>query len=189
MSNSIVVEMRDVKPIANIAFPDYSGRKARIDIRESYSYNTSDLNWSGGSKTSVVALKWNGTSFNKVELPPIFFLSKDSYSGDIPLDGMLVEHVQFCGTDLGLRFVVHPQSIFLARFLPNKPAISDDERFVLQTHKSLKASYRNDEYARKYGRNWPIIVQKVKEKLIAQGLLKANSAGFTQITIKGENAL
>jgi len=204
---TITVRPADIRAIIDATYPDYKGPHAKVEVRANAEYHDYQLNWSGGSITYLKALQvaapgYSNAGFNVVDLRTIWG-SGQGYKGAIPVDVMLVEHVIFCGKDLGVRCIVSPGSQFLPRLsLPPVVELSRDEVIVLSAHKQLKGGhYRDAAYARAaegvhYGPGprppkafSDKTVAQVVEALAARGLLKVNKAGASQITVEGRNAL
>ncbi len=111
---------RDVATIVEAAYPEYTGRKFSLVFKERYYMNDY---WSGGSRTYVTALKLENGRLG-LSSPDVAaqnpFNQKAHVEFDIPKNVMLVEHVFFCGKDLGIRIIIHPDSIFIPKLLPKK---------------------------------------------------------------------
>jgi hypothetical protein len=88
---------------------------------------------------------------------------------------------------------VHPAS--MAPLLPAPaPALAFEETAVLYAHRALKSAARRDYYRSPYyslGGGAPDAIEPERwiPGLVAKGLLKQNSAGATQITTEGRNAI
>lgn len=186
----INVNIKDIKEIVEKTFPNYNGKKAIIEIIEKYSISSVDLNWSGGSKTEVVILKYENDNWRIIELTNISPWKYQEWTGIIPINVMIVEHKYFCGTDMGIFCYINPASQFLPqKFIMDYVQISDEERFVLEVHRSYISSYRNEEYRRKWGSNFEEKLTTIKTQLVNKKLLNINSKGSTSITISGKNAI
>lgn len=137
--------------IARAAFPGYAGRKYEIKATESF--GTGDNHWSGGSRTyqalvsrtnqQVVTLPQCGTPFDATK--------PGTYA--IPPGVIVVEHVYFCGKDLGIRFLVRPDEA--AGFLPSAPTdeLSLTEKTVIAYTIGRIASYNGDDRCRQAQRD------------------------------------
>lgn len=104
------------KLIAKLAFPDYRGRKIFIEPQR-YPLNCASY-WEGGSRSYFVFVRLADKSVSQ-EVPAQSGFDKP-VSGikevTIPEGFVCVEHVYFCGKDLGLRVHVNPEN--LAALLP-----------------------------------------------------------------------
>lgn len=189
MSTTIAVKASDIRPIIEAAFPDYRGNKASVRIQESIEYTAADLTWQEGSKTEVVVLRWNGGSFDALDLNRTFRSENTRIGGKIPDEAILVERTIFCGKYYaGIRCVVSPSCVYLPKLkLPQPVALTEEEIFVLSAHQQLKSSHRVTAYERSaltYGQ-----LNVAVDSLISRGLMKRNKLGATQITNEGKNAL
>ena len=100
----------EVVKVARLAFPDYRGRKFRIDATEKF--NISNSYWSGGTKSDYVAIKFPEMVI--VELPDVNPMRHPGYNRcfvNMMKDVIVVEHIIFCGHDCGLLVHVHPCNI------------------------------------------------------------------------------
>lgn len=118
MLPAIKVARQDVAAIVAATFPSYKGRKFRIAAKDAVSLQ--DLNWSGGTRSQYRGCTLDGKSSG----------AADGYNARAPWDNpaegatipipvgfALVEHVIFCGKDLGLRIYVNPAD--MPKLLPN----------------------------------------------------------------------
>lgn len=167
--------------IVRAAFPDYNGRK--FEIRTSETFGTGDNHWSRGSRTyqalvsrtneQVVTLPQCGTPFDKTQ-PGTY---------EIPHGVILVEHVYFCGRDLGIRFTVRPDEA--AAFLPPPPAddLSLTEQTVIAYTIGRVSSYNGEDRCRQAQRDGCRIPraawEEAQQALIAKGYLTKNRAATT----------
>jgi hypothetical protein len=103
-------EFPEIAAVISAAFPDYRGRKMSIEIRDKpldvRSY------WDGGSRSYFVFVRL--ADKRCVEMPaqsafdrPIAGAEKVS----LPAGIVCVEHVYFCGKDLGCRVYVNPSDV------------------------------------------------------------------------------
>lgn len=100
----------EVKQIARAAFPDYTGRKFRVEALAGA--KRLDSYWSGGSRNYFVllslatmrqvALPQNGTPFDAVGTLEL---------RELPINCALVEHCYFCGKDLGITVYARPENL------------------------------------------------------------------------------
>ena len=136
----IYTDTKEVRDIAAIAFPSYAGKKFAVDtiagnIRlDSY--------WSGGSRDFYALIDMatgrgipvpeNGTPFSNDG--QIFTLDR------FPANVALVQHTIFCGKDLGVTVLVHPDN--LNRFaLPAPVELTLNQKIVLAFTNERKSSY------------------------------------------------
>lgn len=97
------------KEVGLIAFPEYRGRKFRLEYRDSVTLH--GRYWSGGSKSDWMAVNLEtrqafAPEIGGFENPPQFGGLRSDPKIDIPPGVAIVEHVIFCGKDLGLRVYV-----------------------------------------------------------------------------------
>lgn len=188
-AQSIALKPSEIRPIIDATFPEYRGPKASVRIQATAEYSAADLCWQDGSKTEVKALRNINGELVVADLNTIPMTSAASFYGVIPPDFMLVEHVIFCGKDLGIRCVVSPDSVFLPKLLPAPVELTDDEVLVLSAHAQLKSGvYRAAAVGRVAGHDeqqFKVLV----ETLARRGLLSVNKLGASQITLDGKNAL
>ena len=185
-NQSIAIKPGQIRPIIDATFPEYRGPKASVRIQATAEYSAADLSWQDGSKTEVKALRNINGELVVADLNTIAMTNTASFYGVIPPDFMLVEHVIFCGKDLGIRCVVSPDSVFLPKLLPAPVELTDDDVFVLSVHAQLKSGYRKEVVDRRM--NGAAYYNTTCE-LVKRGLLSINKLGASQITIDGKNAL
>jgi hypothetical protein len=183
----IVVNAKDVSVVAQLAFPAYRGSKHQIQVTERYSVSASELCWSGGSVKQVVLLRQCEGQWQWQELTALSPWSGQTWSGQIPDDVLIVEHIEFCGKDLGLRYNVSPTSKFLegVPLLPPSVELSTEERTVLNILCGIKPSYRKGEYERAKLR--PAQVDATMASLVSKGLAKKTATGAVGATTEGRN--
>ncbi len=108
----------DVKPILAATFPSYRGRTFRLKLATSYHLENY---WSGGTKHYVRAVKFDEAGEILVSDPHHATTNPFNIAAhkdiDIPEDVVLVEHCIFCGKDLGIRFIVNPNSNLIPKML------------------------------------------------------------------------
>ena len=102
---SVKVSKKDVLPILKASFPGYTGRKFRVVPVERLTLY--DLNWSGGTRNQYVAVRFDGSSSHLVPTAP-WAEYREGAVVDIPEDVIVVEHSDFCGSDMGIRIYCHP---------------------------------------------------------------------------------
>lgn len=178
----------EVKAMARKVFPDYTGRKFKLD-NSGRPVNVTSY-WDGGSRdyftalnlntNQVMTVPQNGTPFDGGPIAP---------NGVIVPEGfMIAEHSIFCGKDTGITFYVNPKTS--TGFLPPVSSLTDCERVVLEFTSRYKNTYGGETNLRfKEARratqitvdNWDI----AKSDLMREGMLTLSGA----ITTKGKNAL
>lgn len=129
----------EVVKIANAAFPDYSGRKFKVQAFAGPM--RLDSFWDGGSREyhvvlnlatlQTVPIQENGTPF--ANGGQIMRLS------ELPLNCAVVTHSIFCGKDMGITIAVGEAN--LSRMLPAPTELTWEEKVVLSSIRSLKSSY------------------------------------------------
>lgn len=104
-----------MKAIVKACFPEYTGRKFAIEAQvrplnvKSY--------WDGGSRSYYCF--YNLTTGAKGEMPAQSMFDKQITGADsvtLPENVICVQHVIFCGKDLGIRIHVNPAN--MGKFLP-----------------------------------------------------------------------
>lgn len=118
----IKLRKKDIAEIVAAAYPDYRGRKFKLAFQKHY--HMGDY-WSGGSLTYVTAFllqDGNLQMSTSSEITSNPFNKEARIEFEIPKDVALVEHVYFCRHDLGIRIVVHPKTILIAKLL-NEPKV------------------------------------------------------------------
>lgn len=161
------------KALAQAAFPEYHGRKFRVEVSDVVS--GLQTYWGGGTKDEVRVVDL--ATMRVAELPgttnPFEETAHQVAHGLRMQPGYAVAVWRtFCGKDMGLTFYLHPDNA--VKFLP-APAeeISDEERDALYQARALLPPYRA---------KFPGYVY---ESLIAKGFMRANRS----ITPAGKNAL
>jgi hypothetical protein len=116
MNEAIKVSKKQIPAMLLKAFPDYTGRKFKIEVRKSYFMQNY---WSEGTRYYCKAV--NMTTGEIVD--PSYetqnpFRQIAHSTIEIPVGVCIVEHVIFQGKDLGLRFNIREEN--LTKFLENK---------------------------------------------------------------------
>lgn len=186
--STIAVKFSDVRLFARVAFPDYKGTRASVRIQPEAVYTAADLSWEEGCRTEVRAVRQNADSL-ELEAVALGTVEGQGYRGAIPRDVVLVEHSVACGHDLGLRFLVSPDSIYLPRLMA-APAVelSSEEVLMLSAHVQLKGGRHRTEAYERAGVS-PSAVTVTIADLVARGLLRISAVGASTITIEGRNAV
>jgi len=115
---NIKLKKADVKALLELTHADYKGRKFQLDIRETY---TMQNYWSGGTKHDVICVMQELDKDLKVikpsHLTTVPWNAEAHKTVKIPKSVIFVERVWFCGKDLGLYFIVSPDSLWLPRLI------------------------------------------------------------------------
>ena len=117
MSASIPVSRTDafVGRILAATYPDYRGRKIFI-VPQAYPLDVRSY-WDGGSRSYYTFL--NLATFERAAMPAQSAFDRQLAGADsvtLPTGIACIEHVIFCGKDLGIRIHVNPDNV--ARILP-----------------------------------------------------------------------
>lgn len=119
---------------------------------------------------------WGGANMFNPNNP----VDLDSKSYPLPPNGAVI--TGSIGGSTHATIDVHPSLI--PRMLPKSEELTEQEKWVLYCHKSLKGGeYRREELKRKRATERDI------ESMVVRGFLKQNKAGSRQITTEGKNAL
>jgi len=133
----------DVIAVAKKAYPDYNGRKFRVEVCPEYEGKyTIDVrsSWEGGSRNYFTFLRLD--TGNTMEVPAqSAFDAKIKGADSVALvPGLVcVEHSYFCGKDMGIRIHIHPANV--PALLPPAEEVSRNEKIVLVFTRSFKPSY------------------------------------------------
>lgn len=132
------------EPMARKFYPEYKGNKFSVRIQETYRFHDY---WDGGSREyATLAVQDENGVLRSVSNPtahhnPIT-QSEAHQETTIPKNGMIIEHCIFCGKDMGINFILSPDSVFLPLMLPESTeTVPIAERIVLYSVCSLKNSY------------------------------------------------
>jgi len=110
--NMIRVKRSEVEQIVNATFPEYRGRKIKIDASGSVTFT--DLNWSGGTRSQYRACSLAGDKSGNMDPYNNAAPWANPAEGgivSIPVGHCVVEHSICCGRDIGLIVHVHPQDM------------------------------------------------------------------------------
>jgi hypothetical protein len=108
----IAVTRKEVAAIVLGSFPEYRGRKLRICPSEKVTLT--QLNWEGGSRSQYRAVTLEGFPIGNTDEYNQVAPWNNPAEGKtfaIPQGVVIVEHVMFCGKDLGLRIWTNPQDM------------------------------------------------------------------------------
>ncbi len=115
---------KQVKPILEITFPDYTGRKITVEPKERITFY--DCNWSGGTKNEYKAIRNDGET-STLPTPAPWVNPFEGKTVDMRPDIIIVEHSYFCGKDIGITIHIHPD--LLPKML-NEPVIDGDFEII-----------------------------------------------------------
>lgn len=105
-SSSFKISKKQIPSFLLLAYPDYRGRKFSVTITNRvYMHDY----WDEGSRTYLIAANLDTQEIfspsTKINNP----FNPDAHKVlDIPENVCIIEHVIFCGKDLGLRFNINP---------------------------------------------------------------------------------
>ena len=129
----------EIKRMAKLAFPNYTGRKFKLN-NSGRPVNVTSY-WDGGSRDyyaavnlttgESLAVPQNGTPFDGGPIEP--------NGVRVPAGFVIAEHSIFAGQDMGITFHVDPETA--TAFLPAPVELTSDETRVLECTRSLKSSY------------------------------------------------
>jgi len=103
---SIKVTKKEVPAMLLAAYPDYKGRKYRVEYRENYYMQNY---WSEGSRYYCKAVELSsGRVVDPAHISTNPFRKEAHATIGIPEGVCIVEHIFFCGKDMGLRFIFNP---------------------------------------------------------------------------------
>jgi hypothetical protein len=109
---------KSIKQIIAATYPEYKGRK--VKVRSATRYQMQDY-WTEGSRNfaKVYHLETGltGSPSAKAGIP---WETAAHAEIEVPLGVLIVEHVIFCGKDMGITIHAHPDN--LAKFLPTEVA-------------------------------------------------------------------
>lgn len=176
-----------IRSIVSATFPDYRGRKFRLNVSDSPLNVRSS--WDGGSRSYYRFLNL-ATLQASCEVPAQSAFDRPISGADavvLPDGFACVEHSIFCGNDTGITIHIRPENS--ARFLPTPVELSREQRIVLVATRSLKSSYQGISNYRfvEATRDTDISSEQwetAKADLIARGLLDSRGA----LTVAGRNA-
>lgn len=107
----------DVKHILEKTFPEYRGRKFKLAFATGYQMQDY---WSGGSRIYVKAVNEEGKVAHPSQMVHNPWKDAAHAEFDLPKNMLLVEHAFFCGKDMGIRIIAHPNSTMVKKLLPEQ---------------------------------------------------------------------
>ena len=156
--------------------------KFQVEGRERYTIPSDAGVWSGGTRNtySIVRLA-DGSAITPpgVDHGAAPWDKRQDIEVTLEPEFAVLKHSMFCGKDMGLTFYVHPSNI--TQYLPPAITLTDDEKIVLEIHKTRISSARKDCYWR--CKLSAAQVDAARQGLVAKDLMKKNGA----VTILGRN--
>lgn len=177
-----------VRPILLAAFPEADRARRPVKVEQATSYRVADY-WDGGSRNEPRFVQLDGLRVVTSDALPVLARDVAGNAFRLPVATVelrpgfcVVEHVIFCGKDLGFRLYLHAENF--APMLPaSPPDCSDRERAILGIMRSIKAGpYRREELSRAK------VTQEEIDALVGRGFLKRASNGATSLTVEGRQA-
>lgn len=107
MNNRIKLNKKQVLPLLNASFPDYTGRKFSVEFTENLTFW--DTNWHGGTHREYIAIDINGNS-SKLDVPAPWNNPIEGLKIVMPKNAIIACHLYFCGYDMGITFYSHPSN-------------------------------------------------------------------------------
>lgn len=177
------IERKDVPAVILNAFSNYKGKTFEVKVAEKVSLNNSY--WSGGTKSDYVAVNLaTGVKQEASGISSPYRLNGEIPEVDIPVGVAIVEHVIFCGKDMGLRIYIRPENATPLLGTGEKVDLTDDQKVVLRLTRSLKSSYGGISNYRQHSSGFSLDKwNTIKQGLIELGYLAKNGA----LTTKGRN--
>lgn len=108
MDDSFPITRKQAKSILDASFPEYTGRKIKIEFRLVITFY--DTNWSGGTcnKYAVLANNGQGIEDKHVHVSAPWANPAEGYRLDMRRDIVVVCRSYFCGKDCGITIYAHP---------------------------------------------------------------------------------
>ncbi len=176
-----------IRNIVSATFPNYRGRKFRLNVSDSPLNVRSS--WDGGSRSYYRFVNL-ATLQTSSEVPAQSAFDQPIVGADavvLPDGFACVEHSIFCGNDAGITIHIRPENG--ARFLPAPVELTREQRIVLVATRSLKSSYQGISNYRFVEANRDTGISReqwetAKAELITRELLDSRGA----LTVAGRNA-
>jgi hypothetical protein len=172
-----------VKSVCAVAFPDHAGRKVQIK------YGVTSINmssyWDGGSKSTFAVIRLSDNKPCRVPTNhPVFDRVTGVDNFLIPDGFVVVEHIIFCGNDLGLRIHV-PGPAPLLEAANSEPELSRVQLMVLSWIVGRNSAGRKYEIE---NNKFPVqLWDRIVTELSNMGYCTINKAGAVSKTLKAEN--
>ena len=184
-----LIEHQELALIFKVAFPEYKGRKFKVEVSDS-PLNVKSY-WDGGSRDYFVFVRLSDQQVF-MEVPAQSMFDKQIKGADsvtLPPGMGCVEHSIFRGKDMGLTLHLTPENSL--KLIPDKSEeLSEDEAIVLVSTSKYKNTYGGETNIRfrEASRRVKITQErwdKALESLIEKKLLRKNGS----ITPYGRNAI
>jgi len=175
-----------MKSVARIAYPDYNGRKYRV-VTQTYPLDVRSY-WEGGSRNYFVFVDMRQYPTVKVlPVPQQSMFDRQIENADramLPDGFVCVEHVIFCGHDLGLVFHVTPNDSSKMLESGDKPALNDLQTAFIRLWGGLTSAGRKDEASSYHIPQW--LIEVLAHELVDLGLMTVNKVGAVSLTLEGK---
>lgn len=117
LTETVKLTKSQVRPILKMTFPEYRGRTFRLEFRREY---RPGCYWSGGTKTYFKVLRFEEEGIRLAEAPsemqnPYRAAAHEKFG--IRENWMIVERVYFCGKDMGIVIILHPDCPWVPKLL------------------------------------------------------------------------
>jgi len=106
MNKTIKLTKKQAEPILNATFPEYSGRKIRLEFTKTVSFY--DTNWSGGTRNHYTAIH-NNDEVKEIYAPAPWLNMIEGSKAELPENILVVMHSHFCGKDIGITIFANPR--------------------------------------------------------------------------------
>lgn len=114
-ATTIKVSRHQVWGLVSKVYPEYTGRKFSVRFTDKVWLH--DLHWSGGTRHEYAMVSTSGESTRaNYNLIAPWDNKDEGKQIDIPKHIAIVEHIIFCGKDLGIVINLHPSN--LPKWLP-----------------------------------------------------------------------
>jgi len=102
---TIKLKKSQVRQILQMTFPEYRGRKYKIEFRDTVTFY--DTNWSGGTRNTYRFVRADGKVADLPVAAP-WANPAERLTVEVPPDVLVVRHSFFCGQDMGITITAHP---------------------------------------------------------------------------------
>lgn len=108
MRHTIKAKKADVKPLLKVTFPEYRGRKFKVEFTDKVTFY--DTNWGGGTRNEYAFVKNTGENVF-LDVPAPWENAYEGQTVEMRQDVYVVCHTIFCGSDLGITVYSHPDNM------------------------------------------------------------------------------